>query len=244
MPVMTTEMVRISASSCGSRYQARIREPNTAMPGASARKYVTNVGCSSSVGTKPPAQSDHVPTMPPTSAATRHEPTRKITTSRGRLNGCQVPASRRSNATAVDASSTAATPMPVLARIARQRHVRLPQERKTVQKLANKDRRQDPWSEDKGCRHCDTRGRINRTDPCRAYAENQHHEPGDAVGHKHRQVKENGTCEIARRVIRRRQRACERFLPPCRSIRHCHDWADLRATGQFKGRLARAAALS
>jgi hypothetical protein len=102
----------------------------------------------------------------------------------------------------------------------RQRYLRLRQQRETVQKLADKDRRKDPWSEDKGCRRRDARGRINRTDLCRAYAENQHHQPGDAVGHKHGEVKENRSCDIARRVISRRQRACERFGPPCRSIRH------------------------
>src|SRR5262249_41691914 len=74
---MTAEMVRMFASGRGSRYQARIRDPNTAMPAASARKYVTNVICNCSIGTMPAAQSDNVPTMPPTSAATRHEPTRK-----------------------------------------------------------------------------------------------------------------------------------------------------------------------
>src|SRR5262245_20403076 len=135
MPVMTTEMVRISASSCGSRYQARIREPNTAMPAASARKYVTNVSCSSSVGTKPPAQSDHVPTMPPTSAATRHEPTRKITTSRGRLNrmpGAGKSPQQRDRCRRLEHGCD--THAGVGEDVARQRHVRLPQERKTVQK--------------------------------------------------------------------------------------------------------------
>jgi hypothetical protein len=88
--------------------------------------------------------------------------------------------------------------------VPRQRHVRLRQKRETVQELAKKDRRQDPWSEDKACCRRDARGRINRTDLCRAYAENQHHQPADAVGHKHGQVKENRTYDVARRVIGRR----------------------------------------
>ncbi len=113
--IAPSETVTILRSSLGSRCQASTRAPNTAMPEASAKMKVTSVAKSSWAGTKPQADIDSVPIVPPTMAAASAEISRKITTWRGRSKGYGVPAKFCRVAAASSASRMPPMPVPMLA---------------------------------------------------------------------------------------------------------------------------------